>query len=729
MVKLAKIFAVTLGLLSAMPAVAELTAVDAGPFTAASGYFPRWYQDAQGDSLELCLSKATSSRVRGGFMCTLLPTPGIFDDTKQIVFPNNFPDESFWMLAETSIDDPGNGLELEVYVAAIEAAFAAEVPRQGDQQSFARIRIRATVPVAGTYKVTHPYGVDTFQVTTPGRRAINLARDIGIGATGDFSGALKGDIGPFLRSKNGPYEETSPDTNKVETFIGDPNLQEEVTGSPVNTNFVRIDGPNGRTIETKLFNLSGKLFTGGVPTRLDVDRATYSRTAQSTWISVFARSSNEATLCYRESLALVGDPPSPCEVQMSGDSNGHFFSQSQEQTTGSLPPFVLITATDSSANTSATAQNQPLTDVVKISQARFSWPDKTLTVEASSSDELVVPSMVAEGFGRLQVSGATSTQSLVASNVLQPPATVTVKSSAGGSDTEFVVIEGRPASPINQPPVANNDSAMTTAGAPPITLYLTGNDSKENRPLTIVNLSNVNLGSREQLDSRAVIYTPPPPSQVPTTQTATFTYQVADAIGIRSDNTATVTITVQPDQPPMVMDDSATTSAGVPVTIDVLANDRDPEGSAMSVVSLAQPPAGQGAADINGSRVTYTPPASVESPFTTTFTYKAKDSAGSLSADATVTITVQANPPTNPDPINPPVANPDPVNPPVTSAGPVNSPLTVNPGSPATDTDTGAPVASTQTDNNQDSGGGGGGSFGLFGLLLAGGILWRRRVL
>ena len=43
----------------------------------------------------------------------------------------------------------------------------AENPLDGDQISFARIRMRVNIPVAGIYTITHPYGVETVNVTTP----------------------------------------------------------------------------------------------------------------------------------------------------------------------------------------------------------------------------------------------------------------------------------------------------------------------------------------------------------------------------------------------------------------------------------------------------------------------------------------------------------------------------------------------------------------------------------
>lgn len=652
MFKWSAILTVVLSLLSGIPvAEAQLAAVDPGPYTAASGYFPRWYQDIQdtqttkGTKLGLCLSKALSSRVPGpgNFMCTLLPTPGIFDTGMPIVFPSNFPDESFWMLAETSIDNPGNGLELEVYVAGIEAAFANEVPRVGEQQSFARIRIRASVPVVGTYKVTHPYGVDTFNVTTAGRRAINMTRDIGIGAPGNFSGAQQGDIGPFLRSVRGPYVETNPVTQQQETFVGDPNLQEEVTGSPYDTNYVRIEGPGDRRIETKLFNLSGMLPTAGVATPLSVNSAIYSRNdTQGTLISVFASSSNQASLCLRESLeGLESNPPSLCPFPMVGDGNGHFYGKDPApplvEGSNSLPPLVYVTAIDNVANTTATSQSQRLTDQVKISRAHFSWSSKTLTVEARSSDELAIPSMVAEGFGIL--SGTTPTQSLVAKDIEQPPATVTVRSALGGSDTEFVVVEGSPASSNPLPvPVAKPDSASTTAGVP-ITLALTANDTGSNLSIDTYDTSGgAFVGDLVRSGYNALKYTPP--LQVASPQLVTFTYQVKDSAGTLS-NSAMVTITVSPNRAPVTLADTATTSAGASVVIRVLDNDTDPDGNALILESLTSPATARGSVVMNADgTVTYTPPASVTSTLTETFSYVASDSLGLSSAPTTVTVTV-----------------------------------------------------------------------------------------
>ena len=425
-------------------AQAALFAVDPGPYTPANGGFASWYQDSHGRTLDLCLSKALSSRVPSApgapsYMCSLLPTPGVFDDAQPIVFPTNFPDEAFWFTGETALVDAARGIDLG-YVSAIEAAFAAEEPVEGDQVSFARVRIRVDVPTAGTYVITHPYGVEVFNIDTPGRRAINMTRDIGIGTPQTYDGALKGDIGPFLRSVNGPYTETNPLTGAAEQFIGDPNLSEPVTGSPFNTNYVRIEGPNGLDLRTTTFAVSGKLSTVVRPTPMITQRSTYSRKA------------GESTPVAQQDVFVLA-PPAPGTAAITSstpvlnmteaNSTGSWYAQSSVNPT--LPTTLQVTADNHLAIASSTPTTLPmvLTDLVIIQSAQYSLSSGQLTVVASTSDETSPPVLTASSgsgaaIGALGGDGALKTLATGISPI--PPAKVQVTSSNGGSDTEEVVI-------------------------------------------------------------------------------------------------------------------------------------------------------------------------------------------------------------------------------------------------------------------------------------------------
>ncbi|QCI12632.1 hypothetical protein E6B08_15195 [Pseudomonas putida] len=429
--------AIFAGLLQ-VPAHAALYAVEPGDYNLANGNFPAWYQDSHGRTLDLCLSKAVSSRVAGApgapsYMCTLLPTPGVFDDTQDIAFPTNFPDEAFWFTADAAITDAARGVNLS-YGTAIEAAFSAEEPIDGDQVSFARVRIRVDVPAAGTYIVTHPYGVEVFDVPAAGRRAINMTRDIGIGGPGDFTGALKGDVGPFLRSVNGPYIEAG------QRFIGDPNLNEQVTGSPFNTNFVRIEGPNGLDLRTDLFAISGKLSDVVRPTPLIPLRSTYSR-----------RNDNGELRAQQDVFVLA--PPPPATVTLTGpnptlaltEANGTGTWYAQSPLNPALPVTLLLTADNSAAiaNSTPTEAGLPLTDLVTITRAEYSLSNANLRVEASSSDESDPPVLTAvseDGVAIGEFIGDGTLKTLDRAITPLPPAKVHVTSAHGGSDIEDVVL-------------------------------------------------------------------------------------------------------------------------------------------------------------------------------------------------------------------------------------------------------------------------------------------------
>ncbi|MBV7548115.1 hypothetical protein KW849_17655 [Pseudomonas sp. PDM26] len=425
-------------------AQAALFAVDPGPYLPANGNFAAWYQDTHGRTLDLCLSKAVSSRVASTpdaptYMCSLIPNPGIFDDTQPLVFPTNFPDEAFWATGETTIVDAARGIDL-TYVSALEAAFSGGDPLEGDQISFARIRIRIDVPVAGTYVITHPYGVEVFNVDTPGRRAINMTRDIGIGAPKTYDGALKGDVGPFLRSVNGPYTETNPTTGQAEQFVGDPNLTEAVTGSPFNTNYVRIEGPNGLDLRTTLFAVSGKLSTVVRPTPVIAERSTYSRQAG-------------ASAPVAQQDVFVMAPPPPATVTLASNNpvlnfteantTGHWYAQSPNNPT--LPGTLQVTADNhlAIASSAPTTLPMPLTDLVTISRAEYSLSTGQITIVASTSDETSPPVLTATsgtGIAIGALSGDGAVKSLATGISPIPPAQIRVTSSNGGSDTEEVVI-------------------------------------------------------------------------------------------------------------------------------------------------------------------------------------------------------------------------------------------------------------------------------------------------
>ena len=206
--------------------------------------------------------------------------------------------------------------------------------------------------------------------------------------------------------------------------------------------------------------------------------------------------------------------------------------------------------------------------------------------------------------------------------------------------------------PIDPPDGPNAvDDAATTPLATPVSIDVLANDTHPtNDPLTIVSTTPPSNGSVVIDDGGTpgdpsddtVTYTPNPGF----TGTDTFTYTIQDPAG--NQDTATVTVNVG-DFAPVAVDDTATTDIGTPVSVDVLANDSDPQGQPLTIVSTTPPSNGSAVIDDGGTpgdpsddTVTYTPNPGFTG--TDTFTYTVSDGNGGLGYPATVTVTV--------DPVN-----------------------------------------------------------------------------
>ena len=124
--------------------------------------------------------------------------------------------------------------------------------------------------------------------------------------------------------------------------------------------------------------------------------------------------------------------------------------------------------------------------------------------------------------------------------------------------------------------------------------------------------------------------------QAGSSTTDSFTYTVSDGNG--GIDTATVTVTINgisDNDPPVAVNDTATTPEDTPITIDVLNNDFDINGDTLTVDSVTQ--GANGSAINNGGNVTYTPALGFNG--TDSFNYTASDGNGGTDT-ATVNVEI-----------------------------------------------------------------------------------------
>lgn len=290
--------------LSMMPAIAELADVDRNTnesdvtnnseytgYPKTTGGFPRWYTEKNssrsGGSLKLGLCVDSTFDP----LCLAAPQP---DPNLPISFPDNFPDEAFWWTTEAvTTTTPGGAKAL--LVLATEAAFGNGDPVDGDQIVFNRTRIRILggLQTNRWYRITYPYGTKDLQATAKGSKpaTINFTEDFGCAPSlvsicnfgsvlvAKGRGGVTNPIGnPWLTWDNFNTNLDSLDPVVSGKYVGDPNVEHRIIGSPIANsthssgyqNFFKVElitgkggtvVPNVRPIAyTDLFSVSGKVY-------------------------------------------------------------------------------------------------------------------------------------------------------------------------------------------------------------------------------------------------------------------------------------------------------------------------------------------------------------------------------------------------------------------------------------------------------------------------------------
>jgi hypothetical protein len=236
-------------------------------------------------------------------------------------------------------------------------------------------------------------------------------------------------------------------------------------------------------------------------------------------------------------------------------------------------------------------------------------------VEVIAGNEVVIPvraNDMAAGGGVLQII-AVSMPGHGAVNVL-PDQTIRYLPQSGftGIDSfNYTVVDGLGNSASatvtvkvlakSHPPLAIDDTFTIEAGAPTMLAVLANDSDPDGGPLQVVGYTMPAHGQLVFNADKTFVYTPAA-GYLGTDQ---FTYTIRNNRGASA--VATVTLAVAEIlEIPVAFDDQVTTEAGLPVTIDVLANDALPAGQQISIVAVTLPFKGKLAFNPDKT-ITYTP--------------------------------------------------------------------------------------------------------------------------
>ena len=205
----------------------------------------------------------------------------------------------------------------------------------------------------------------------------------------------------------------------------------------------------------------------------------------------------------------------------------------------------------------------------------------------------------------------------------------TLSDGKGGTATGTVTIT---VTAVNQPPKAVNDTATALFGKSVVINVLANDSDPDGNTLSVTANTTPSNGTVTR-SGGSFTYTP----KTGFSGTDSFKYTVSDGKG--GTATATVTVTVKPNQAPKAISDTAsgTWSATGAMTINVLSNDSDPEGQTLTITSFTQPAHGTVSKQGTALIFKYKSPAYAG---TDSFKYTISDGKGG-SATATVTVTIR----------------------------------------------------------------------------------------
>src|SRR5262249_18365471 len=189
------------------------------------------------------------------------------------------------------------------------------------------------------------------------------------------------------------------------------------------------------------------------------------------------------------------------------------------------------------------------------------------------------------------------------------------------------------------PPIALDDT-LTTTHDTSNSVFVLGNDIDPDRDeLSVTGVTTPAHGTAECIPSGTCVYTPDAGYVGP------GSFDSPASAGTETA-TATVSVTVLANRPPVASDDSQKTAVDAPLTFFPTGNDVDPDDDSL-VITSATPTAGHGTVACDSFSCTYTPTAGFTG--VDTFDYTVSDGTASDTGTVIVRVGVNAPPAANAD--------------------------------------------------------------------------------
>ncbi|QDV25787.1 Ig-like domain-containing protein [Aureliella helgolandensis] len=212
-----------------------------------------------------------------------------------------------------------------------------------------------------------------------------------------------------------------------------------------------------------------------------------------------------------------------------------------------------------------------------------------------------------------------------------------VSSSSEDANVDNVRLVGLLQNDSNQPPVANNDSGLTSEDQAVLINVLANDSDPDGDAFSIASVTQPTFGAIVIVGGQ-VQYTP----TANFNGSDSFTYTVTDTAGDLATASVDVTINSVNDAPVSV-DDLVTTSEDTPVTFSVIENDSDVDGDTLSVRSISDGSNGTVTIHANNT-LTYSPATGFFG--SDQFSYSITDGYGGIStSNVQVTVVEQNDPP------------------------------------------------------------------------------------